>query len=108
MRQLAEAVQREGATFRVKDYKRGFMAKEETEFVSAVRAVAQALGLAPDLHKLAQTTEANVFSRLGAECLVWGPGQSVGNSHAPNECVSISDLRRAAEFYGRLVERFCL
>ncbi len=108
MRNLGMAVQEVGATFRVKDYKRGFTASPETEFVKGAQAVLAQLGLNSQLQKLAQTTEANVFHRMGAECLVWGPGQSVGNSHAPNESIKISDLRLAAEFYSRLLERFCL
>ncbi len=108
MKKLATAVQEVGATFRVKDYKRGFTAQPQTDFVLGAQNVLTEMGLNPELQKLAQTTEANVFHRMGAECLVWGPGQSVGNSHAPNECISIGDLRQAAEFYSRLLERFCL
>lgn len=108
MKKLAEAVQQVGATFRVKDYKRGFTSHPQTEFVQGAQSVLAEMGLNSELHKLAQTTEANVFHRMGAECLVWGPGQSVGNSHAPNECINIVDLRQATEFYTRLLERFCL
>ncbi len=108
MSKLATTVQEVGATFRVKDYKRGFTAEPQTEFVLGTQNVLREMGLNPELQKLAQTTEANVFHRMGAECLVWGPGQSVGNSHAPNECINIADLRQAAEFYSRLLERFCL
>lgn len=108
MKNLSQAVNEVGATFRVKDYKRGFTARSETPFVQGTQDVLKAMGLDSSLYKLAQTTEANVFHRMGAECLVWGPGQSVGNSHAPNECINIGDLRQAAEFYSRLLERFCL
>lgn len=108
MRNLNMAVQEVGATFRVKDYKRGFAASPETDFVKGAQSVLEQMGLNSKLQKLAQTTEANVFHRMGAECLVWGPGQSVGNSHAPNESIRIADLRQAAEFYSRLLERFCL
>jgi succinyl-diaminopimelate desuccinylase len=66
------------------------------------------MGLEPALQKLSVSTEANVFSRLGVKCLVWGPGQSVGNSHAPNESIKISDLKLATEFYRRVIERYCL
>jgi succinyl-diaminopimelate desuccinylase len=108
MKKLALAVQEVGATFRVKDYKRGFEASPTTAFVTGAQEILKDMGLNPALQKLAITSEANVFNRLGVECLVWGPGQSVGNSHAPNESIKISDLRVAADFYTRILERFCL
>jgi acetylornithine deacetylase/succinyl-diaminopimelate desuccinylase-like protein len=108
MRKLAAAVHEVGATFRVKDYKRGFSAAPSTSFVQQAQDVLAEMGLDGSLYKLAQTTEANVFNRMGIECLVWGPGQSVGNSHAPNENIKIADLQSAAEFYRRFLERFCL
>jgi acetylornithine deacetylase/succinyl-diaminopimelate desuccinylase-like protein len=39
---------------------------------------------------------------------MWGPGQSVGNSQAPNENVKLGDLNTATAFYKQLMERFCL
>jgi succinyl-diaminopimelate desuccinylase len=108
MKKLALAVQEVGATFRVKDYKRGFIAPPSTSFVKGTQEILKEMNLNSNLHKMAITSEANVFSRLGVECLVWGPGQGVGNSHAPNESIKISDLRVATEFYTRLLERFCL
>ena len=108
MRKLGSAVQSVGATFSVKDYRKGFTTKVESDFVRSAQEILRQRGLDPSLHKLAMPSEANVFSRLGIECLVWGPGQSVGNSHAPNESIRISDLKAATEFYRQLVERFCL
>lgn len=108
MKKLASAVQEVGSTFRVKDYKRGFSAPPETGFVKGAQEVLRDMGLNPGLEKRAISSEANVFSRLGVECLVWGPGQSLGNSHAPNENIKISDLGLAADFYTRVLERFCL
>jgi len=56
----------------------------------------------------AGATEASVFSRWGVECVVWGPGLSVGNSHAPNESIKMQDLDQAVEFYRHFLEGFCL
>lgn len=108
MRQLGESVQAVGATFRVKDYRKGFLANEKSSFVTETQAVLREMGLneAPD--KMTTVTEASVFGRLGIECAVWGPGTSVGNSHAPNENIRISELEKATEVYKRLIERFCL
>lgn len=108
MKKLAVAVQEVGATFRVKDYRKGFSIDESSEFVSGTQQILAKIGLSPKTARVAMSCEANVFIRLGVECLVWGPGQSVGNSHAPNESIKIKDLRMATEFYRAIVERFCL
>lgn len=108
MKKLEATIQSVGATFRVRDYRRGFISSAESSFVKGVQATMAEMSMQTDLGKITMASEANVFHRLGIECLVWGPGLSVGNSHAPNENVKISDLRTATEFYKRLIERFCL
>lgn len=108
MSRLQAAVESVGATFRVTDYRKGFSVPTESEFVKTTRKILSEMGLDAGLHKTTAATEASVLNRLGIECLVWGPGQSVGNSHAPNESIKISDLRAATDFYTRLIERFCL
>ncbi len=108
MKKLGEAMQTVGATFRVKDYRKGFRTPLDSGFVRESQGILSEMGLDSALSKITVATEASVFGRLGIECLVWGPGQSVGNSHAPNESVNISDLRKAIEFYKFSMERFCL
>lgn len=108
MKKLESAVQSVGATFRVKDYRKGFATPSESDFVLQSQAILKEMGLGAAPRKMSVATEASVFSRLGVECLVWGPGQSVGNSHAPNESIKIGDLRTATDFYKRVLERFCL
>jgi acetylornithine deacetylase/succinyl-diaminopimelate desuccinylase-like protein len=108
MKKLESAVKSVGATFRVKDYRKGFNTSPESEFVKGAQGVLTAMGLDAALAKATMASEASVFSRHGIECLMWGPGQSVGNSHAPNESVKIGDLRTAIEVYKKLIERFCL
>lgn len=108
MSRLQQAVNGVGATFRVTEYRKGFQSEVTGEFAHGVQDILKGMALDPTPRKLPVSTEANVFSRLGIECLVWGPGQSVGNSHAPNECIKISELRTAVEFYKRVIERFCL
>lgn len=97
-----------GATFRVRDYRKGFETRPDGEFVRETQSILAEMGLESATTKLTMATEASVFTRLGVECLVWGPGQSVGNSHAPNENIKLSELRQAIEFYRRAAERFCL
>ncbi|MGZ3723969.1 MAG: M20 family metallopeptidase [Bdellovibrionales bacterium] len=108
MAKLEKAVREVGATFRVTDYRKGFTTDAQSEFVQTAQGILAKMGLPPEVHKITGATEASVLSRLGIECLVWGPGQSVGNSHAPNENIKLSDLKTATEFYKRLIERFCL
>lgn len=108
MRELNTCVEGVGATFRVKDYRKGFTTAAESPFATTAQSVLNEMGLDAKLHKLAVVSEANVFTRLGIECLVWGPGQSVGYTQAPNESVGIGDLKTATEFYKRMIERLCV
>jgi acetylornithine deacetylase/succinyl-diaminopimelate desuccinylase-like protein len=96
-----------GATFRVRDYRKGFETNPESELVKAASVTLQTLQLSASPQFFSDATEASVFSRWGTECIVWGPGQSVGNSHAPNESIKLQDLDVAVDFYRRFLERFC-
>ena len=105
---LASSVQAAGATFCVKGYLKGFTADASSDFVRSTLGILTEMGLDPGLHKVSAATEASVMSRTGMECVVWGPGLSVGNSHAPNENIRLSELKTAVAVYRRLAERFCL
>ncbi|HMN68604.1 MAG TPA: M20/M25/M40 family metallo-hydrolase, partial [Bdellovibrionales bacterium] len=106
MRGLESAVGDVGATFRVKDYRKGFSTLPEAEFVTEAGRLLSGLGYEGMPVKSTSASEASVFSRHGIDCLLFGPGMSVGNSHAPNECVKISELRAATDFYRKALERF--
>lgn len=97
-----------GAVFTVKDYKAAFATVANSAVVRAGQGVKTAMGGSGELIQIPTSTEANVFSRFGMECLVVGPGQGVGNSHAPNESIRLSELHQASEFYRRLLEDLCL
>jgi acetylornithine deacetylase/succinyl-diaminopimelate desuccinylase-like protein len=105
---LREACQANGATFRVRDYRKGFESSPKGELATAAMETLRLLGLSDAPRAFTGATEASVFSRWGTECIVWGPGQSVGNSQAPNESIKIKDLERAVDFYRRFLQRFCL
>lgn len=94
--------------FHIADLKPPFRTPAESDFVTNCQESLKHLGLDPTLGKISSCTEASVFGRLGIECLVFGPGQGVGNSHAPNEHVQLQDLESATEFYKRLIERHCV
>lgn len=108
MRILQQACQANGATFRVRDYRKGFEVSSDSDLVRVASETLTQIGLKPTPGAFAGATEASVFHRLGVECVVWGPGLSVGNSHAPNECIKMRDLDLAVDFYRRFLEGFCL
>jgi succinyl-diaminopimelate desuccinylase len=53
-------------------------------------------------------TEAAVYSQLGIDTIVFGPGISEGNVHRPNEQNSLRQCEKAIAFYTRMIERFCV
>lgn len=105
---LRSACESVGAVFRVTEYKQPFRTTGEHALVKTCREELGKLGL--DVNPAAQSVanEANVFHRFGIACLVIGPGQGVGNSHAPNERVRIEQLHEATRFYRGVLERVCL
>jgi acetylornithine deacetylase/succinyl-diaminopimelate desuccinylase-like protein len=56
----------------------------------------------------ASGTECSVYRKYGVDCIVFGPGVSIGNSHTANEFNFLSQLETASLFYGRCVTRFCI
>jgi succinyl-diaminopimelate desuccinylase len=105
---LKETCAQNNSTFRVRDYRKGFETIAASELVQTGGSILKEMGLCAEPRAFSGASEASVFSRWGTECIVWGPGQSVGNSHAPNESIKIKDLETAIEFYHRFLERFCL
>ena len=108
MRILREACAAEGAVFRIGDYKAPFRLAAASTLLRAAEDVLSELGINAPRSTQAVANEANVFAKFGIETLVWGPGQGVGNSHTPSECVKISDLNLAIEFYRRVIDRMCV
>ena len=108
MSDLGQSCADKGAAFRIRDYKKAFHVPKSSEFLKGCGEILSSLGHDAQPQAISVATEASVFSRLGLECLVFGPGQSIGNSHAPNEKVKISDLETATEFYRQIIKRFCL
>jgi succinyl-diaminopimelate desuccinylase len=105
---LRRACHDAGAVFRVTDYKRPFRTALSSTLLSVCQEELVKLGRSGACGAQAVTTEANVFSRFGIECVVIGPGQGVGNSHAPNENVKLNELQEAIRFYQGVLRRVCL
>jgi acetylornithine deacetylase/succinyl-diaminopimelate desuccinylase-like protein len=107
MKVLRSACEDVGAVFRVTDYKQPFRTADDS-LTQVCQAELTKMGRAPHCGAQSVSNEANVFSRFGLSCVVIGPGQGVGNSHAPNEHVKISELQAAVQFYKGVLERVCL
>lgn len=60
-----------------------------------------------ELATKAGCTEAGVYAAAGIPSVVFGPGRSAGNIHAPNEHVPVAELEGAVEFYARLIGELC-
>lgn len=52
-------------------------------------------------------TEAGIYASWGVPAVIFGPGRSAGNIHAPNERVPVKHLEKAARFYARAIEGIC-
>ncbi|MGH7198173.1 MAG: M20 family metallopeptidase [Candidatus Omnitrophota bacterium] len=52
-------------------------------------------------------TEAGIYASWGVPAIIFGPGRSAGNIHAPNERVPVTQLEKAARFYARAIEEIC-
>ncbi len=105
LRQICEA---NSSQFRVTDYKKPYRTNEASDFVKGCRDELRSMGLPEDLTTQSSTNEASIFSRIGMDCLCFGPGMREGNSHTPTEHVAVEDLHKAVDFYKRVIERFCL
>lgn len=108
METLRQACAEVGGVFRITEYKQPFRTEPGSSLVQVCQSELKALGLPSGCGAQSVANEANVFSRFGIPCVVVGPGQGVGNSHAPNERVRIEQLHQAVRFYRGVLERVSL
>ncbi len=52
-------------------------------------------------------TDGGWLSRLGLDCVLWGPG-SIEVAHKPNESLPVAEFVRAGELLDRIVHRACV
>ena len=97
-----------GAKARVSEYKRPFTTDPQSMFVRICAQGLAQLGLPDEPKTLASTNESSIWSRVGIDCVSFGPGKREGNIHTPNEHVSIDDLKIATEFYKLMIRGFGL
>ena len=108
MKHLGDVCAGAGGTFTVTDYKKPFRMVDNSILVKGCLDELRALGLNDRVTTQASTNEASLFSRVGVDCVCFGPGIREDNVHTPNEHVKVDDLHKAVEFYKRVIERFCL
>lgn len=80
----------------------------DSELISGALEISKKLGLPDKPITKASGTECSVYRPYGIECMVIGPGVSVGNSHTANEYNILSQLQQASDFYSEAVKRFCI
>ncbi len=66
------------------------------------------LGLPAKAATKSTCTEAAVYSQMGIDSIVFGPGVSEGNVHRANEHNLLSECEKAVAFYTRMIERLCV
>lgn len=105
LRQVCEDNQ---ASFRINDYKKPFRTEANSILVKGCLDELRGMGLQDRPISQASTNEASIFSRIGVDCVCFGPGKREGNVHTPQEHVALADLELAIQFYKKIIERFCL
>ncbi|WP_413569200.1 M20 family metallopeptidase [Bdellovibrio sp. HCB117] len=108
MDRLRRVCEMNGASFRVNDYKKPFRTEMNSILVKGCLDELRAMGLSDRPITQASTNEASIFSRIGVECVCFGPGIREGNVHTTQEHVALEDLDKAITFYKRVIERFCV
>jgi acetylornithine deacetylase len=76
-----------------------------TENAPIVRLLASELGQT-ETGSAPFGTDGGWLSRLGLECVIWGPG-SIEVAHKPNESLPVAEFVRAGELLTRVVHRAC-
>lgn len=105
---IAQTCKAQKAVFRILDVKKPFSTSRNGEFAQLCLSTIQSKRSSVEMKTQPVTNEANVFSRFGFECIVFGPGQRQNNSHTPEEHVAIEDLKSAEDFYLSMIEKVCL
>ncbi len=108
MKRLHDICEENESHFRVTDYKKPFRTPANSILVKGCLDELRRLGLSDQCMTQPSSNEASIFSRVGIDCVCFGPGVREGNIHTPHESVVVEDLHKAISFYERVIERFCL
>jgi acetylornithine deacetylase/succinyl-diaminopimelate desuccinylase-like protein len=85
----------------------GMDAPENGEMVRRAGQVLAGMGLDPTPRAKPTSTEGGVFTRMGAQALVFGPSPTTGNAHTPNEYADLAQVAQAIDAYEALIREFC-
>jgi acetylornithine deacetylase/succinyl-diaminopimelate desuccinylase-like protein len=80
----------------------------EDQLLRICRESMDQAGIKPVFSKISTSTEAAQFFQAGYQAVVFGPGESQGNSHSPNENNVLEQLEKAIDFYEKVIEKVCL
>jgi succinyl-diaminopimelate desuccinylase len=92
----------------ISDYKKPYSTKENSVLINVCRDELRKMDLPDQPTTQSSTNEASLWSRIGIECVSFGPGVREGNINTPNEHVAIRELEMSIDFYKRIMTRFCL
>lgn len=105
---LTKAVSKFGVEARTERLSKPALTPLESPLVTGAVEISKKLGLPAKPITKASGTECSVYRGYGVDCIVFGPGVSIGNSHTANEYNSLKQLEKAVLFYGEAAKRFCL
>lgn len=97
-----------GSSFRLTDYKKPYGLAMSSDLVQGCLDEMKKLAISPLIQGVTATNEASLFSRVGIDCLCFGPGLREGNVHTPCESLNLEEIPKTIAFYKRAIERFCL
>ncbi len=105
---LGGFAEKNGCLFTADRMTNSAMTPLDSELITGAVEISKKLKLPESPITKASGTECSIYRPLGVECMVIGPGVSIGNSHTANEYNILSQLDLASEFYSEAVKRFCL
>lgn len=85
----------------------GMSVAEDAPVVRRAGSVLSRLGLDGRPVAKPTSTEGGVFTRWGAQALVFGPSPATSNAHTPNEHARLDEVERAIDVYEALIREFC-
>lgn len=105
---MGKMAQDHGAHFKSERISPSALTSLDSEIVKGAIEISKKLGLPQNPITKASGTECSVYVPYGVDCIVIGPGISIGNSHTANEHNILEQLELATQFYQEAVKRFCL
>ena len=76
----------------------GFVLRPESAIIGAAQSASVAVDLSTELRQVPYGSDAMRMNRQGMPTILWGPGD-IDEAHSSEECVEISQLESARDFY---------